>query len=74
MVKTFDDIKDNSRQRWIDLNIRSNIPSLLSEEEREHYKKERENILDKYPNKEKNKIKRFIGISKNRNIIEWPEM
>ena len=53
MVKTYDDIKDNTRKREIDLNNLANISSTLSEEERENFKRKRESILDKYPEKDK---------------------
>ena len=51
MVKNLDDMKDNTRKRWIDLNNRANISGALSQEERDELMEKRNNILDKYPDK-----------------------
>jgi hypothetical protein len=53
MVKNLDDIKDNTRQRWIDLNNKANISETLSQEERDGYMEKRNEILNKYPDKGK---------------------
>ena len=53
MVKTYDDLKDGSRKRWLDLHEKANISSAISQEEREQYIEQRKSILDKYPDKDK---------------------
>ena len=52
MVKTYDDIKDNSRKRWLDLHEKANISDSLSQEEREELMQQKEDILNKYPKKD----------------------
>ena len=51
IVKTYDDIKDNTTKRWFDLHEKANISSSVSQEEREDLMRQREDILNKYPKK-----------------------
>ncbi len=51
IVKDLDEIKDNTRKREVDLYTRANISRYVSQEEKDRYAEERNNILAKYPDK-----------------------
>ena len=59
IVKDLDEIKDNTRKREVDLYTRANISRYVSQEEKDRYAEERNNILAKYPDKKK--YQKMIG-------------